>query len=111
MRVTTSRGVNRGVRDRTRAVAGHARPRGRGTTPPDFTGSPHYHTGDEVLYILEGFITFTLDRKADVTLKAGETCHIPAKQVHFGKTTSESVKFLSILVQEIGTPRLRLDAE
>jgi quercetin dioxygenase-like cupin family protein len=78
---------------------------------PDFTGSPHYHTGDEVLYILEGSVTFTLDGKPDVPLKTGETCHIPAKQVHFGKTASDAVKFLSILVQEIGTPRLRLDAE
>lgn len=77
----------------------------------DFTGSRHYHTGDEVVYILEGSITFTLDGKPDVPLKAGETCHIPAKQVHFGKTAGNSVKFLSIQVQEIGTPRLRLDAE
>jgi quercetin dioxygenase-like cupin family protein len=78
---------------------------------PDSTGSRHYHPGDEVVYILEGSITFTLDGKPDVTLKAGETCHIPAKQVHFGKTASASVKFLSIQVQETGTPRRRLEAE
>jgi quercetin dioxygenase-like cupin family protein len=66
---------------------------------PDFTGSPHYHTGGEVLYILEGSVAFTLDGKPDVTLKAGETSHIPAKQVHFGKTASEPVKFLSILAR------------
>lgn len=54
--------------------------------------------------MLERSITFTLDGKPDVTLKAGETCHIPAKQVHFGTTGSESVKFLSIQVQETGTP-------
>ena len=66
---------------------------------PDFTGSPHYHTGDEVLYILEGSVAFTLDGKPDVTLRAGETCHIPAKQVHFGKTANELVKFLSILAR------------
>ena len=78
---------------------------------PHFTGSRHYHAGDEVVYILEGSITFTLDGKPDVTLKAGETCHIPAKQVHFGTTASESVKFLSIQVQETGTPHLRFAAE
>jgi mannose-6-phosphate isomerase-like protein (cupin superfamily) len=49
--------------------------------------------------------------KSDVTLKAGETCHIPAKQVHFGKTGSERVTFLSIHVQETGTPQRCVDAE
>jgi quercetin dioxygenase-like cupin family protein len=28
--------------------------------PPDSMGSGHYHPGDEVVYILEGSITFTL---------------------------------------------------
>jgi quercetin dioxygenase-like cupin family protein len=78
---------------------------------PHFTGSPHSHPGDEVVCMLEGCITFTLDGKPDVTLKAGETCHIPSKQVHFGTTASESVKFLSIQIQETGTPVNRLHAE
>jgi hypothetical protein len=42
--------------------------------------------------------------KSDVTLKVGETCHIPAKQVHFGKTGRERVQVLSIQVQETWTP-------
>ena len=79
--------------------------------PPNFTGSPHYHVGDEVVCLLEGSITFTLEGKPDVTLKAGETCHISAKQSHFGTTASESVKFLSIQVQETGAPSGRLRAE
>jgi quercetin dioxygenase-like cupin family protein len=79
--------------------------------PPNHTGSPHYHLGDEVVCLLEGSITFTLEGKPDVTLKAGETCHIPAKQSHFGATASESVKFLSIQVQETGAPSGRLRAE
>jgi quercetin dioxygenase-like cupin family protein len=79
--------------------------------PPGQTGSRHYHPGDEVIHILEGAITFTLDGRPDVPLQAGDTCHIPAKQVHFGTTASASVKFLSIHVQETGTPRRRLEAE
>ena len=71
--------------------------------PPNDTGSGHYHPGDEIVYILEGSVTFTLDGKPDVTLKAGETCHIPANQVHFGKTGSDGLKFLSIHVEEAGT--------
>jgi quercetin dioxygenase-like cupin family protein len=76
----------------------------------DFTGSPHHHPGDEVVYILEGAITFKLDGKPDVTVKAGETCHIPANQAHFGTTAGEPVKFLSIQVQASGTPQRRLPA-
>lgn len=78
---------------------------------PNFTGEPHLHIGDEVVVVLEGSITFTLDRQSDVTLKAGETCHIPAKQVHFGTTATEPVKFLSIQIQEAGIPVGRLQAE
>ncbi len=29
--------------------------------PPNDTGSGHYHPGDEIVYILEGSVTFTLD--------------------------------------------------
>ena len=74
---------------------------------PHFTGSPHHHAGDEVVYMLEGSITFTLDGKPDVPLKVGEICHISANQMHFGTTASEPAKFLSIQVKEAGTP-LRL---
>jgi quercetin dioxygenase-like cupin family protein len=71
--------------------------------PPNDTGSGHSYPGDEIVYILEGSVTFTLDGQPDVTLKAGETCHIPAKQIHFGKTGSDGLKFLSIHVEETGT--------
>jgi quercetin dioxygenase-like cupin family protein len=79
--------------------------------PPDATGSGHSHPGDEVVYILEGSVTFTLDGTPDVTLKAGETCHILAKQVHIGRTGSAGVKLLSIQVEETGTRQRRLAAE
>ncbi len=46
-----------------------------------------------------------------MTLNAGEICHIPAKHVHFGKTGSDEVKFLSIQVEETGPRQRRLAAE
>jgi quercetin dioxygenase-like cupin family protein len=79
--------------------------------PPHDTGSGHYHPGDEIVYILEGSVTFTMDGQPDVTLKAGESCHIPAKHVHFGKTGSDGVKFLSIHVEETRTRQRWLVAE
>jgi quercetin dioxygenase-like cupin family protein len=80
-------------------------------TPHQGKGGRHYHPGDEVVYILEGSVTSTLDGKPDVTLNAGEICHIPAKHVHFGKTGSDEVKFLSIQVEETGPRQRRLAAE
>jgi len=79
--------------------------------PPDDTGLGHYHPGDEVIYVLEGSVTFAVDGQPDMTLHAGETCHIPAKHVHFGKTGSNGLKFLSIHVEETGTLQRTLAAE
>jgi quercetin dioxygenase-like cupin family protein len=79
--------------------------------PPDHTGVGHYHPGDEVIYVLEGSVTFTVDGQPDITLHAGETCHLPAQQVHFGKTGSNGLKFLSIHVEEAGTLQRTLAAE
>jgi quercetin dioxygenase-like cupin family protein len=79
--------------------------------PPDDTGVGHYHPGDEVIYVLEGSVTFTMDGQPDITLHAGETCHLPAQQVHFGKTGSTGLKFLSIHVEETGTQQRTLAAE
>jgi quercetin dioxygenase-like cupin family protein len=79
--------------------------------PPDDTGVGHYHPGDEVIYVLEGSVTFTVDGQPDMTLHAGETCHLPAKQVHFGKTGGNGLKFLSIHVEETGTLQRTLAAE
>jgi hypothetical protein len=51
-----------------------------------------------------------MNRKSDVTLKPGKTCHVLAKQVHFGKTGREQLTFLSIPVQETGTPQPYVEA-
>src|SRR5262245_31974261 len=82
----------------------------RAELTPNLTGRPQHHLVDKVVCLLEGSMTFTLEGKPDVTLKTGATCHIPATQSHFGTTSSESVKFLSIQVQETGGPSGRLRA-
>ncbi len=64
-----------------------------------------------MVYILEGSITFELQGKPDMTLKAGETGYIPAQQVHFGKTGSKTAKFLSFQIQRTGEPNRRIAAE
>ncbi len=64
-----------------------------------------------MVYILEGSMTFELEGKPDVTLKAGETGYIPAQQVHFGKTGSEAAKFLSFQIQKTGEPNRHIAVE
>ncbi len=79
--------------------------------PPHFTGTGHYHPGDEMVYILEGSITFELEGKPDLTLRAGESGYIPAHQVHFGKTGNEAAKFLSFQIQRTGESNRRMAEE
>ncbi len=64
-----------------------------------------------MVYILEGSMTFELEGKSDVTLKAGETGYIPAQQVHFGKTGSEAAEFLSFQIQKTGESNRRIATE
>ena len=66
----------------------------------------HYHPGPELLYVLEGALTLEPDGQAPVTLKAGESAHIPAKQIHNAKNASAAgrSKVLVFLVGEKGQP-------
>jgi quercetin dioxygenase-like cupin family protein len=66
----------------------------------------HYHPGPELAYSLEGAVSFELDGQPPVTLKAGESVHIPAKHVHNAKNASptEPGKVLLFLVGEKGQP-------
>ena len=50
--------------------------------PPGLIGGKHYHPGDEFLYLVEGTLTIEIDDKPPVTLKPGETLHIPGKAIH-----------------------------
>lgn len=66
----------------------------------------HYHPGPELLYIREGTLILEPDGHSPVTLKAGESTHIPAKHVHNAKnsSTTEPVKVIVFLVGEKGQP-------
>jgi len=49
---------------------------------PGLVGKKHYHPGDEFIYIAEGTLTLDVAGKGLVTLKKGETLHIPGGVVH-----------------------------
>jgi quercetin dioxygenase-like cupin family protein len=73
---------------------------------PGGVAGRHYHPGPELLYILEGALTLEHDGQSPVTLKAGESAHIPAKHIHNAKNASATgpSKVLVFLVGEKGQP-------
>jgi quercetin dioxygenase-like cupin family protein len=66
----------------------------------------HYHPGDAFGYILEGSMALEVEGKAPVTLKPGDSGHVPPKQVHDDKNPSRTaaLKFLVFHVAEKGQP-------
>jgi quercetin dioxygenase-like cupin family protein len=66
----------------------------------------HYHPGDAFGYVLEGALTLEVDGKPPVTLKPGESGHVPPMQVHDDKNPSRTapLKFLVFHVADKGQP-------
>jgi quercetin dioxygenase-like cupin family protein len=66
----------------------------------------HYHPGDAFGYVLEGAMALEVEGKTPVTLKPGDSGHVPPKQVHDDKNPSQTapVKFLVFHVAEKGQP-------
>ena len=73
---------------------------------PGAAGGRHTHYGDEFVYILDGVLVVTPDGKEPVTLKAGETAHLPPDVIHAAKngSASASAKVLVFLAVEKGKP-------
>jgi quercetin dioxygenase-like cupin family protein len=73
---------------------------------PGLVGKKHYHPGDEFLYVQEGSLTLHVDGRAPVTLKVGETLHIPARVVHqpINPSPTHPFKVVTFGVFEKGQP-------
>jgi quercetin dioxygenase-like cupin family protein len=78
----------------------------RADVAPGGVAGRHYHPGPELIYVLEGSLILEPDGHAPATLKAGESSHIPAKQIHNARNGSagEPAKVLVFLVGEKGRP-------
>jgi len=63
---------------------------------PGLVGKKHFHPGDEFIYIAEGTLTLDVAGKGKVTLKKGETLHIPAKVVHQAVNPSADTPFKAV---------------
>ena len=47
----------------------------------------HTHHGEEVIYVLEGTLEYTLEGKPPVTLKAGDVLFVPNGAIHSARNT------------------------
>lgn len=73
---------------------------------PGAAAGKHYHSANEVLYVLEGSGVLEIEGKSPITLQAGTASHIPDGAVHNPKNTSTSgpLKLLVFWVAEKGKP-------
>jgi quercetin dioxygenase-like cupin family protein len=69
----------------------------------------HSHPGEEIVYVLEGLLEYTIDGKPPVTLKAGEVLFIPAGAIHSAKNVGDDRgSELATYIVEKGKPLLVL---
>jgi quercetin dioxygenase-like cupin family protein len=50
----------------------------------------HTHPGEEIIYVLEGRLEYTMEGKAPITLKAGDVLFIPTGIVHSAKNVGKT---------------------
>jgi len=69
----------------------------------------HTHPGEEIIYVLEGTLEYTVEGKPPVTLKAGDVLFIPAGTIHAAKNVgSVNAAELATYIVEKGKPLLTL---
>lgn len=65
----------------------------------------HSHPGEELVYVIEGTLEYTLDDKPPATLKAGQVLLIPAGAIHAAKNVGRgNAAELATYIVEKGKP-------
>ncbi len=74
---------------------------------PGVLAPGHTHPGEEIIYILEGALEYTVEGKAPVTLKTGDVLFVPANTVHSAKNvgTANGAELATYIVEK-GKPLL-----
>lgn len=73
---------------------------------PGAATDPHYHPGEEMAYLLEGTVSLEVKGQPPITVKPGDTFHMPPAQVHRVKNLSSTTpaKALTFTIAEKGQP-------
>ena len=76
---------------------------------PGLVFPKHKHQGEEIIYVLEGFIEYQVEGKPPVTLKAGDVLFIPTGTVHSAKNVGRgNAAELATYMVEKGKPLLEI---
>lgn len=76
---------------------------------PGVVAPNHSHPGEEIVYVVEGSLEYSLEGRPPVTLKAGETLFIPAGLPHVVTNVgSGDASELATYIVEKGKPLLTL---
>jgi len=91
------------------SIAGHEVIQNRVDITPDAPPVRHKHPGEEIIYVLEGTLEYSIDGRSPATFSPGEVLLVPAETVHSvrnigGGTAAE----LATYIVEKGKPLLVL---
>jgi quercetin dioxygenase-like cupin family protein len=75
----------------------------------DYVAPRHVHPGEEVVYVLEGTLEYSIDGRPAVTVRAGDVLIIPAGTAHSVKNIGRgSGAELATYIVEKGKPLILL---
>lgn len=74
------------------------------TVAPNAPIPRHTHPGIEMIFVIEGEATLTLEGKPEMKLKSGDSFTVPAGVVHGGKNGDKTTKIITTHVVDKAKP-------
>ena len=91
------------------SIPGHEVIQNRVEITPDAPPVRHRHPGEEIIYVLEGTLEYSIDGREPATFNPGEVLLIPPKTVHSVRNIGGgNAAELATYIVEKGTPLLVL---
>jgi quercetin dioxygenase-like cupin family protein len=76
---------------------------------PKAAAPKHRHSGEEIIYVLEGELEYTVEGRQPVTLKAGDVLFVPAETYHTATNVGPgTARELATYVVRKGKPLVEL---
>jgi quercetin dioxygenase-like cupin family protein len=97
-------GLNEVMRGAIEAAPGHEVVVGDIVVLQDTTIAPHYHFGEEFIYVIGGSVLIERAGYADVTLRAGESLRVAPGIVHSGRSETDGARVISVWIKPEGRP-------
>ena len=72
---------------------------------PEAPAIRHWHPGEEIIYVIEGSLEYTLDGQEPRVVKGGEALTVPARVIHSVRNVGTGPAFeLATFIVEKGKP-------